>query len=546
MATVLKLYKNIPLDPRYEHTIGWASFSDQASYFNMKGLALNGGITFTDFSWLRKSRSIKVPMNFDEVGEGYNYCSVNNDGKNYYYFILDRRYSRNGLTELIVELDVMQTYMFDWDIPACFVEREHVSDDGLGKHLILEGLEVGEYTNTGIAELEEIEPMAVIVQSSVYLTNDKFGQPVPGSTVSNVFSGFFLYCCTAEAAGLTNLVNTINKLSEDGRADAIAAMWMYPKAMINADWANEGSELLRVGGANIKVFSSSEVQSLDGYVPRNKKLLSYPYAYIYVHNNMGGSAIYHYELFKDRYPTFTLVGHCGNDASVRLIPNYYRGADYDNESGLTLAGYPTCAWTQDAYKIWLAQNQASQDLAIFGGNVQVALGAATAAAGAAAAALDVINPLEGDGGAGGGRLMSQGLTQAYSGYMQVQGVLAARQDASVQPPQARGLQSGSVNMNVGMHTFTQSRKTITAEFAKILDSYFDMYGYKVSTVKKPNLSGRTYWNYVKTIGCVVLGNIDAIDRRKIGDIFDKGVTLWHDPEKMYRYDLAADNLEGVG
>lgn len=545
-SSVLKLFKEIPLDPRYEHTIGWASFADQVSYFNKNGLAENGGKTFNNFSWLRKNRGIKVPIDFDELGEGYNYCSVNNGTKAYYYFILDRRYIRDGVTELIVDLDVMQTYMFDWEIPACFVEREHVSDDLPGNHRILEGLDIGEYVHTGLEEITALEPLAVVVQSSVSLGADTLGTPITGSMQGGVFSGYGLYACTAEAVGLTNLTNTIAKLSEMGKADAIAAMWMFPKGMINADWENEDTALLWINGTLSLDFEMTVANNLDGYVPRNKKLLGYPYSFIYIHNNMGGSAIYQYELFTDRRPRFRIGCNCGNDANLRLVPHGYRNATYDNESGLTLAGYPSCAWTQDAYKIWLAQNQASQDLAIFGGNVQVALGAATAVAGAVATAADLINPLEGDGGASGGRMVHQGLTQAYSGYMQVQGVLAARQDASVQPPQARGQQSSSTNIALGMQTFTRTHKTITAEYAKILDCYFDMYGYKVSTVKVPNLSGRTYWNYVKTIGCVVLGNIDAIDRRKIGDIFDKGITLWHSPDHMYRYDLAADNLEGVG
>ena len=37
--------------------------------------------------------------------------------------------------------------------------------------------------------------------------------------------------------------------------------------------------------------------TLDGYAPRNNKLLSYPYNFLYVTNNQGNSAIYRWEFF---------------------------------------------------------------------------------------------------------------------------------------------------------------------------------------------------------------------------------------------------------
>ena len=38
---------------------------------------------------------------------------------------------------------------------------------------------------------------------------------------------------------------------------------------------------------------------LDGYTPKNKKLLTYPYCYMLLTNNSGGSAVYKYELFNN-------------------------------------------------------------------------------------------------------------------------------------------------------------------------------------------------------------------------------------------------------
>ena len=77
--------------------------------------------------------------------------------------------------------------------------------------------------------------------------------------------------------------------------------------------------------------------------------------------------------------------------------------------------------------------------------------------------------------------------------------------------------------------------SITEEYAKIIDKYFSMYGYKVNDVKTPNITGRTNWNYVKTIGCNIVGDVPQDDMQKIKDIFNNGVTLWHNPNTFLDY-----------
>ena len=62
-----------------------------------------------------------------------------------------------------------------------------------------------------------------------------------------------------------------------------------------------------------------------------------------------------------------------------------------------------------------------------------------------------------------------------------------------------------------------------------------MYGYLTNTVKTPNLNNRPNWNYVKTIGANILGNIPQYDLQAIKDIFDNGVTLWHNPSTFLDY-----------
>ena len=77
--------------------------------------------------------------------------------------------------------------------------------------------------------------------------------------------------------------------------------------------------------------------------------------------------------------------------------------------------------------------------------------------------------------------------------------------------------------------------SIRPEMARIIDNYFSMFGYRVNQVKVPNITGRRNWNYVKTIGCYIDADIPQDDLNEIKLMFDKGITLWHNPATFADY-----------
>lgn len=526
-GSTLALCGGVPLDPRYEHSILWEDIPRQINYFNGKAKHW-----FTDFSYLRKEGTVKVPLYVEDLeDDDISYCFITNgeSGRYRFYFITNKEYVSDGVTRLHLELDVLQTYQHDWTIPACFVEREHPSSDQPGSNLVDENLELGSmYVNSGEL-VEELKTLAIVVQSSVSMQNP-MGEDVKGYHLAGIYSGHQLYARTCNELGATVLNAALSSLDTSGKTDGVQAIWVYPRALINADWANEADEvMLNVKGAGTFDKSYTQPATLNGYTPRNRKLLTYPYQYMYVHNNNGGAATYRYELF-EADPHFRFGGATSIDGVVRMAPVGYRGYLVDNESGLSLSGYPSCSWSQDYYKIWMAQNAAQQDLTMIDGGVKVAVGAVQTAAGVGQAIAG--------GGLGG---VASGVGTMYSGGMQIAGLLAQRHDMQVQPPQSKGVHSGSVNIGLGMQNFTVCHMSISYQYAEIIDSYFDMYGYAVKRVKTPNYTARPLWNYIKTVGCVVQGDFDANDRRIVAAIFDKGVTWWRAPETIYRYDLAGLN-----
>jgi hypothetical protein len=77
--------------------------------------------------------------------------------------------------------------------------------------------------------------------------------------------------------------------------------------------------------------------------------------------------------------------------------------------------------------------------------------------------------------------------------------------------------------------------SIKAEYAAIVDNFFSMFGYKINRIKVPNITGRRNWNYVKTNGCYVGGNVPQDSLNEFKNMLDNGITFWHNPSTFMDY-----------
>ena len=103
-------------------------------------------------------------------------------------------------------------------------------------------------------------------------------------------------------------------------------------------------------------------------------------------------------------------------------------------------------------------------------------------------------------------------------------------DHYIKPPQAGGSLAGCVEFGSNIKNFLVASKTITAQFARIIDSFFDKYGYAQNKLDRPNVNARPCWTFVKTAGCTIKEHdgrsVPADDTRTIEKIHDKGITYW--------------------
>ena len=105
------------------------------------------------------------------------------------------------------------------------------------------------------------------------------------------------------------------------------------------------------------------------------------------------------------------------------------------------------------------------------------------------------------------------------------------------PDQTRGRAESDIMMQSGLKYFWFRKMSITKNYAMMIDSFFDMYGYAIRQHGIPNMNARPHWTYVKTIGCLVEGAIPADDASTIEDIFNKGVRFWKNLNEMGNYSL---------
>lgn len=299
--------------------------------------------------------------------------------------------------------------------------------------------------------------------------------------------------------------------------------------------------------------------SFENYVPRNKKLLQYPYIYLGFNPLVGTKKIYRYEDFFNNQPYFQAISEINPQPSVYFIPHNYRKqskvqSNVCIEDSASLGGFPNISYKTDVFNTWLAQNQGILNLTMqsennsyqqqtINNNVDMVKNAVSTGINTASGltSKNSDNQKQGASDLVSGMItaVSQGLNQGFldvNHELNIQMQMAQIEKQKMLPDNANLSSSNATIMGYGLldnSVFTSY--CIKREFAERIDKYFDMYGYKTNIVKVPNLNNRPNWNYVKTINCNIAGFIPQADLIAIKQFFDNGITLWHNPATFLDY-----------
>ena len=135
--------------------------------------------------------------------------------------------------------------------------------------------------------------------------------------------------------------------------------------------------------------------------------------------------------------------------------------------------------------------------------------------------------------ASGGAIGLGGISSGVGGILST---IAQVNDIKSAAPQFNGSgNNDSANIYWGLMFIEGKGYTITSEYAKCIDDFFSMFGYKVNSVKVPNIGTRENWNYIQTIDIQITGAIPNDDMSELRDIYNSGVTIWNNPETFGDY-----------
>ena len=157
------------LDIAYEHSMTFNNVDEQHNY--LKGNVYRTYILNIPVDGDREI--FEVDSNINDIIE-YDYCIIEDKyGDIYYYFILGME-QKGLMTNVYVQIDLVQTYLFDWKIHDSFVDRGHVerwfNDEEPAQWLEDEGLEYGPLV---IEEIEKVTriPLNFIICATTPIGN---------------------------------------------------------------------------------------------------------------------------------------------------------------------------------------------------------------------------------------------------------------------------------------------------------------------------------------------------------------------------------------
>lgn len=530
-----------PLEIDSLNQIDFTNISSQQTYFMSLPKVL-----MDDATYVRKEGRLYFEGSYDDY-IGYNYCmyrNTNYSNKWFYAFISDMRYESNNSFSVDIQTDAFQTWMFDITINKSFIERTHVSknSDTAGAYIYPEGLETGDYICNSISSIDLGVRWYVMGCTKAY--HNSYNNA--GKVYNGIYSGK-VYYATSTAAYLDGL---IDQYDEDGYGDDVAEIFTVPYNLIsdmidelNYDSTYHVYRLLEwFGASQVANTTLTRPNNIDGYTPKNKKLLIYPYQYILADNNAGNSVVYQYELFSNPSAcVFKVLGSLTPGTSMSMLPVAYTNsnANTDNSGGvltypnmysnaLTLAKYPICNWSTDVYTNWLTQNSVNMQYNVLQSTVGGIASGATSGG--------QLGFMGGPFGAVGGAVIGGTIGGMTSNFGAVWENDREKYEHQFAPNQSKG------NANAGdVITASYSNKpslykmSIRYDMARVIDDYFDMFGYKINRILNVNTKSRSNWNFIKTIDVNIIGDIPQADLQKIKSLYNNGFTIWHKPAYFMDY-----------
>lgn len=575
--SIIKLCSGVPIDSSYKDTIYFASKSAQKTYFDSK---VSKTMEKASFQRINGQQGVVRMSASAESIYNCNYMMFQNSNygtKWFYAFITNIEYVNDKVSNVYFTIDVMQTwFLFDCTLKESFVEREHHATDTTNDCLVGENIPTGQMMYDQPIKSGIFNDWCLIVVSS----GDEQGAiPELQHNYNGMYSPCTLIYCDNNQHSLAELIMT---LDNKGKTDQIINIILTPKSIIEhlLTYEQKLSNKKPIYGLKqnepVPFQINKPTNKVGSYVPKNHKLLCYPYTYLTMSNGSGNSIEYHYELFDD------ISGKCNFLVFSDVINGYYMASplNYNGTSSaqttsagdttinfdfsLTLDNMPIVPWGSDTFKVWWAQNKVGVQSNIATGLAKLTMGVGLSevspmlSMGSNLLQSQMINPntdikLAGNGQFDINNIMRPTAQQtpnnnpmqsaiqtgmALSGYSDIKNSLIQMQQAKTLPVSSHGGGGSNIMLDTTFLGFYSMNTHVHPKLAKIIDDYFTMFGYATNEVKVPNINVRPHWTYTKTQQCNLVSiNCSNNDITAIKNIFNSGITFWKNASEIGNYSL---------
>ena len=436
------LAKNIKLDKDYKNVLNYTEGQMLSLLRSQNHIVASA----SDCSFIRPTGTIKTKFSYSQCLQA-NYIAFQNpdyDNKWFFAWIDEVIYKSDGTGELKFTIDVFSTWFNNITLHECIVEREHVNDDTIGLHTLEEGLNIGEVVEESLTELLNSD-IYLIIESTYNIVSNKDVDYL--SQFNGNFAGSIYYVFDKHNI-LTNVTSFLRDLNQESKISSILNMFIAPKILVDmigtTPWGNYTIlDEVSTSAEELEIEILRQ-ESFSDYTPKNNKLFCYPYNYMIVSNNVGNNLLLKYENFDWEYDEILQtnvakvlieMAFCIG-SSIRLVPENYKKIEKDYDESLSLAKFPVCSWSADAFTNWLTSQAVNLTTQVVATGVSVATGNV----------------------AGSLLSMASLVGQFYS--------------ASLLPAIHGGNNTGDVNYSAGKNTFLIHHMRAKTEYLKVIDDYF--------------------------------------------------------------------------
>jgi hypothetical protein len=570
-GTNIRLLSGIPFQSDYKHTRWFDSSSEQTNWFLSRNVVHS--MVESNFQRIEGYNYIAVDQSIDDLWN-VNYVMFQNSSYNnkwFYAFVTKVEYVQRNRTNVHFQIDVLQTWRFDYTFKPSFVIREHCplwNGDGTPIiNTVDEGLNYG--TEYDIVSAENYQPFTEVFFLVIVSKKAMHGTNAISPTLNGLPQPLSYYVHPFKLAGdMPNIMiggtglnaSSINDVLTGIMTQSLAVnevVSLYVTEYFGYAPSYDGSlmtfdsihfEPVAIGDVNtihVKTFPSYSPtgktlgNKYNNYRPvTESKLLMYPYTQLVLDDFKGNRVSLKNEYIRANEITINVKGSLGTHNKVSYSIDDYSQEQYDTYSYITAMEHAVINTNpndipiiNDLLAAYLQghrnslQNQ--RNTITFNNFMDTAkhmnAGASNALYGNIPGVInESLDMVKGGGNA----------------VLKLQGIMAKQQDIANMPPSVASMGSNS-NFDYGNYIYGLYiiKKQIKPEYQKKLEDFFHAYGYKKNEVKTPNFHTRQHFNYVQTQSCVIMANINNDDLNTIKNVFDNGITLWH-TDDIGNYSLA--------